>query len=111
MAGTKNTTSTRVADAGAAPATTVDVVFEGDGVKGIGLLELLAEEEAAGYSFESRARAYAEAIVATLLAVDYKTAKLKGMLTSPIDDYLSCHAISGNSDSTPRNSASLELFG
>jgi predicted acylesterase/phospholipase RssA len=49
-----------------------DAVFEGGGVKGIGLVGAVAEIEKAGYEFVNLAGTSAGAIVASLLAVDYK---------------------------------------
>jgi len=45
-----------------------DAVFEGGGVKGIGLVGAVNEIEKAGYEFENLAGASAGAIVASLLA-------------------------------------------
>ncbi|HAU31286.1 MAG: Putative esterase of the alpha-beta hydrolase superfamily [Desulfotomaculum sp. 46_80] len=49
-----------------------DGVFEGGGVKGIGLVGAVAGIEEAGYEFENMAGTSVGAIVAALLAVDYK---------------------------------------
>jgi NTE family protein len=54
-----------------------DAVFEGGGVKGIGLVGAVSEIEKAGYVFENLAGTSAGAIVASLLAVDYSAAELK----------------------------------
>jgi NTE family protein len=54
-----------------------DAVFEGGGVKGIGLVGAVAEIEEAGYEFENLAGTSAGAIVASLLAVGYSAAELK----------------------------------
>ncbi|HAG11632.1 MAG TPA: alpha/beta hydrolase [Desulfotomaculum sp.] len=57
-----------------------DSVFEGGGVKGIGLVGAVAGIEEAGYVFENMAGTSAGAIVAALLAVDYKTEEIKNEL-------------------------------
>jgi NTE family protein len=57
-----------------------DAVFEGGGVKGIGLVGAVSEVEKAGYEFENLAGTSAGAIVASLLAVGYSSAQLKGEL-------------------------------
>jgi NTE family protein len=49
-----------------------DAVFEGGGVKGIGLVGAVAEIEKAGYEFVNLAGTSAGAIVASLLAVGYE---------------------------------------
>lgn len=49
----------------------VDAVFEGGGVKGIGLVGAVTRVEEAGYQFENLAGTSAGAIVAALLAVGY----------------------------------------
>ncbi|MGD8381630.1 MAG: patatin-like phospholipase family protein, partial [Syntrophobacterales bacterium] len=54
-----------------------DAVFEGGGVKGIGLVGAVSEIERAGYVFENLAGTSAGAIVASLLAVGYSSAELK----------------------------------
>ena len=54
-----------------------DAVFEGGGVKGIGLVGAVAEIEKAGYEFVNLAGTSAGAIVASLLAVDYKADQIK----------------------------------
>ena len=54
-----------------------DAVFEGGGVKGIGLVGAVSEIEKAGYVFENLAGTSAGAIVASLLAVGYSAAELK----------------------------------
>ena len=54
-----------------------DAVFEGGGVKGIGLVGAVAEIERAGYEFMNLAGTSAGAIVASLLAVDYKAEEIK----------------------------------
>jgi NTE family protein len=55
----------------------VDAVFEGGGVKGIGLVGPVAAIEEAGYVFENLAGTSAGAIVAGLLAVGYGAQRLK----------------------------------
>ncbi|MCG6916214.1 MAG: patatin-like phospholipase family protein [Deltaproteobacteria bacterium] len=57
-----------------------DAVFEGGGVKGIGLVGAVSEIENAGYTFENLAGTSAGAIVSSLLAVDYKAAEIKNEL-------------------------------
>jgi predicted acylesterase/phospholipase RssA len=54
-----------------------DAVFEGGGVKGIGLVGTVYEIENAGYEFENLAGTSAGAIVASLLAVGYKSEEIK----------------------------------
>lgn len=55
----------------------VDAVFEGGGVKGVGLVGAVAAVEEAGYVFENLAGTSAGAIVAGLLAVGYSAQRLK----------------------------------
>ncbi len=57
-----------------------DAVFEGGGVKGIGLVGAITEVERAGYEFGNLAGTSAGAIVAALLAVGYTGKELKGIL-------------------------------
>ena len=59
-----------------------DAVFEGGGVKGIGLVGAVSEIEKAGYTFENLAGTSAGAIVASLLAVGYKAAGRKNSRSS-----------------------------
>ena len=54
-----------------------DAVFEGGGVKGIGLVGAVSEMERADYTFENLAGTSAGAIVASLLAVGYSSNELK----------------------------------
>ncbi len=54
-----------------------DAVFEGGGVKGIGLVGAVSEVEKADYEFVNLAGTSAGAIVASLLAVGYKAADIK----------------------------------
>jgi predicted acylesterase/phospholipase RssA len=54
-----------------------DAVFEGGGVKGIGLVGAIAETEARGFRFENVAGTSAGAIVAALVAAGYTAAELK----------------------------------
>jgi len=54
-----------------------DAVFEGGGVKGIGLVGAVSEIEKADYVFENLAGTSAGSIVASLLAVGYKAAEIK----------------------------------
>jgi NTE family protein len=55
----------------------IDAVFEGGGVKGIGLVGAVSEVEKAGYEFENIAGTSAGAIVSSLLAVGFKADELK----------------------------------
>jgi NTE family protein len=57
-----------------------DAVFEGGGVKGIGLVGALSEIEKAGYEFENLAGTSAGAIVAALLAAGYHADEIKAEL-------------------------------
>lgn len=57
-----------------------DAVFEGGGVKGIGLVGAVARIEEAGYTFENLAGTSAGAIVAALLGVGYTGLELKAIL-------------------------------
>ncbi len=54
-----------------------DAVFEGGGVKGIGLVGAVSEIEKSGYQFENLAGTSAGAIVAGLLAVGYTASEIK----------------------------------
>jgi NTE family protein len=60
----------------------IDGVFEGGGVKGIGLVGAIAETEARGYTFENVAGTSAGAIVAALVAAGYRAAELKEIMSS-----------------------------
>lgn len=55
----------------------IDAVFEGGGIKGIGLVGAVSEIEKAGFEFENIAGTSAGAIVASLLAVGFKSNELK----------------------------------
>ncbi len=55
----------------------IDAVFEGGGVKGIGLVGAVSEIEKAGYEFENIAGTSAGAIVSSLLAVGFKAKEIK----------------------------------
>ncbi|MDF5730432.1 MAG: patatin-like phospholipase family protein [Rhizonema sp. PD38] len=55
----------------------VDAVFEGGGVKGLGLFGAVAVTEEKGYVFENVAGTSAGAIVAALIAAGYKGTELK----------------------------------
>ena len=59
----------------------VDGVFEGGGVKGIGLVGAASVIEAAGYEFVNLAGTSAGAIVATLLAAGYRAAEVKQIIS------------------------------
>jgi len=54
-----------------------DAVFEGGGVKGIGLVGAVSEIEKAGYKFENLAGTSAGAIVASLLSVGFTAKEIK----------------------------------
>jgi len=54
-----------------------DAVFEGGGVKGIGLVGAVSEVEKAGYEFENLAGTSAGAIVASLLSVGFTAKEIK----------------------------------
>src|SRR4030042_6814444 len=54
-----------------------DAVFEGGGVKGIGLVGAISQIKKAGYEFENLAGTSAGAIVASLLAVGYEAKEIK----------------------------------
>ena len=56
-------------------------MFEGGGVKGIGLVGAMPVVEAAGYQFANVAGTSAGAIVATLVAAGYRAAEIRGILT------------------------------
>jgi NTE family protein len=58
-----------------------DAVFEGGGVKGIGLVGAVSVIEEAGYEFVHLAGTSAGAIVAALLAAGYNAAELKKIIT------------------------------
>jgi len=57
-----------------------DAVFEGGGLRGIGLVGAVAAVEKAGYTFENLAGTSAGAIVAALLAVGYTGEELAAIL-------------------------------
>ena len=57
-----------------------DAVFEGGGVKGIGLVGAVAEIKKAGYEFMNLAGTSAGAIVASLLAAGYRGTEIRGIL-------------------------------
>lgn len=59
-----------------------DAVFEGGGVKGIGLVGAVAAVEKAGYKFVNLAGTSAGAIVAALLAVGYTADEIEKILSS-----------------------------
>jgi NTE family protein len=58
----------------------IDAVFEGGGVKGIGLIGAVAVTEEKGYQFENLAGTSAGAIVAALIAAGYKSDTLKQVI-------------------------------
>ena len=60
----------------------VDLVFEGGGVKGIGLVGALATLEEQGYVPYRVAGTSAGAIVAALLAAEYEAAELRALVLS-----------------------------
>jgi len=55
----------------------IDAVFEGGGVKGIGLAGAVSEIEKAGYEFENLAGTSAGAIIASLIAVGFTASEMK----------------------------------
>jgi len=57
-----------------------DAVFEGGGVKGIGLVGAVAVAEERGYGWENIAGTSAGAIVAALLAADYSASEMKEII-------------------------------
>jgi NTE family protein len=59
-----------------------DAVFEGGGVKGIGLVGAIAATEEMEYKFENVAGTSAGAIVAALVAADYRAAELQEIMKS-----------------------------
>jgi len=59
-----------------------DAVFEGGGVKGIGLVGAVKKVEEEGYRFENVAGTSAGAIVAALIAAGYTASELRGVLES-----------------------------
>ena len=60
----------------------VDAVFEGGGVKGIGLVGAMTVTEEEGYHFENVAGTSAGAIVASLVAAGYTASEMKAILDS-----------------------------
>lgn len=60
----------------------LDAVFEGGGVRGIGLVGAIAVVEETGYAFENVAGTSAGAIVAALVAAGYSAAELKTAIES-----------------------------
>jgi NTE family protein len=60
----------------------VDMVFEGGGVKGVGLAGAISVVEAEGYKWGNLAGTSAGAIIAALLAAGYTAKELKDVLTS-----------------------------
>lgn len=58
----------------------IDAVFEGGGVKGIGLIGAVAVTEGEGYQFENVAGTSAGAIVAALIAAGYKAVELREIM-------------------------------
>jgi len=60
----------------------VDAVFEGGGVKGIGLVGALSVTEAKGYKFENVAGTSAGAIVASLIAAGYTAGEIRPIMDS-----------------------------
>lgn len=59
-----------------------DAVFEGGGVRGIGLVGAVAAVEEAGYTFENLAGTSAGAIVAALLAAGYRASEMSEILST-----------------------------
>src|SRR3989442_5807942 len=62
------------------PVLKCDAVFEGGGVKGIGLVGAMAITEAKGYEFVNLAGTSAGAIVATLVAAGYRASELRQIM-------------------------------
>lgn len=62
-----------------------DAVFEGGGVKGIGLVGALKAFEDAEFKWQNVAGASAGAITAALVAVDYKASELKEIMDTRMD--------------------------
>jgi NTE family protein len=62
-----------------------DAVFEGGGVKGIGLVGAIAAFEDAGIEWQNLAGTSAGSIVATLLAVGYDAAELRDVMDNRVD--------------------------
>lgn len=60
----------------------LDAVFEGGGVRGIGLVGAISVVEAKGYRFENVVGTSAGAIVATLVAAGYSATELKDAINS-----------------------------
>ncbi len=58
----------------------INAVFEGGGVKGIGLVGAIAATEEAGYTFANVGGTSAGAIVASLIAAGYNAAELKQIM-------------------------------
>ncbi len=58
----------------------VDGVFEGGGIKGIGLVGAVSVTEEKGYRFENVAGTSAGAIVASLIAADYTANEMKNIM-------------------------------
>jgi NTE family protein len=67
---------------------TVNLVLEGGGVKGIGLVGAIEELEAAGYSWDYIGGTSAGAIVATLLAVGYTGRELYEVISGTDLDFI-----------------------
>src|SRR5512138_2085110 len=59
-----------------------DAVFEGGGVKGIGLVGAVAVSEAKGYDFVNVAGTSAGAIIAALVAAGYRADELKAIMAT-----------------------------
>jgi NTE family protein len=59
-----------------------DAVFEGGGVKGIGLVGAVAVTEATGYEFVNVAGTSAGAIIAALVAAGYRAAELREIMAT-----------------------------
>ena len=62
-----------------------DAVFEGGGVKGIGLVGALSAFEEAGYQWQNVAGTSAGAIVSAMIAVGYDAAELKEVMNTRVD--------------------------
>jgi NTE family protein len=75
--GRRSTGKPEKPETGGAMAKKVDGVFEGGGVKGIGLVGAVSVIEKEGYQFENLAGTSAGAIVAGLLAIGYNADEIK----------------------------------
>src|SRR5207247_7128645 len=78
-----------VADSAVGNAGSVDLVFQGGGVKGIALVGAYEVLETRGFKVQNLAGASAGAIVASLIAVGYTAAELRKVLSeTPFSDFM-----------------------